>query len=239
MRWPLILSGLAWAVLAASHRGWVLPAMCGGRLQDPLAALDQHALVFALNPLPMLALGWLTMSTAMMLPMVAPQLDHIAARARPGQVQGLLGFLLTYLGFWTLLCGGLAMASLILVAGDPRAAIVLAGLGLLWQQSRWKALALRRCVARPAMRWEGLGLMADGAAYGWASARTCFASCWPWMALAMASDNLIVMGLAAGLLMYERFVIQHPLGSVFPGGWIRTAPNDFVPSKPKHQLRVT
>jgi predicted metal-binding membrane protein len=192
--WVYAVSALCWALLIGGPRGSAATAFClgdPGRLDSlsfaagaTLAAFDWP---FALR-------HWLVMTGAMMLPMTAMALRHVAFRSfRRRRMRAMAGFLAGYVLLWA------AIAPLYLLAGLG-ARIVTGGLILpalgaalvlaaAWQSTATKRLALRQCHRKVPLTPSGWRADRDCVVFGLAHGRACVTSCWALMLIPVAAGH--------------------------------------------------
>lgn len=205
-----LVAGGAWALLAASERSVVIPALCSASLLWSVPAPETFALVFAQVPPHDFALGWALMIMAMMLPTIGGRLLDIRARSfRSIRTRLMLCFASAYLGVW-LLAGALfvgAALSLRVAAADSRLPLMLAlACAAIWQVSPFKQVALNRCHVRAPLAAFAPRALVDAASAGLRLAFWCVVSCWPLMLVAMLAPahHLPVMFLLSLWIWAER-----------------------------------
>lgn len=147
------------------------------------------------------------MVVAMMLPLAAPGVAHVAfASFRSRQARSVAGFVAVYLGLW--------VAAIMLIdqtiggplhADRPLALFVVFAAAAVWQLVPLKRRALLHCHAMPTIGARGwradLSCMRFGATLG----VSCIASCWLLMAAASAAGDLAAMGAIFVVQLAERF----------------------------------
>jgi len=204
---PRLLAGLglgltaaaAWIALILVER-WAQP----GGLGD-LAAYCLTPMTPRLADYPGLALMWVLMGAAMMLPTAAPAIDLLARLSRrleTGRARMLAGFTAGYLMAWAGL--GLAAAALQLALAMPAgglpggagagALLVLAGL---YQLTPVKQACLRKC-RNPLGFFLGAWREGPGGAVvmGLSHGAICIGCCWALMALMLISGAMSVVWMA-------------------------------------------
>ena len=220
--WVYAASAACWAALLLLPGHSEASAFCvgGGRL-DALRFAAGAA--WAAIDWPLALAHWLLMIGAMMLPMTAMALRHIAMRsfrARRARGQGL--FLIGYLAVWTAAAPFYLGARLAL---DSVAAggllLPLAGalaLAASWQATPAKARALRGChriVPLPQRGWPG-----DRAClgYGLEHGRHCLVSCWALMLVPVAAGHhlLPMLAVAAAAFVERRLPRFRPRRGALP-----------------------
>lgn len=160
------------------------------------------------------ALEWALMITAMMLPLIGAELEHLRARVFARDRGAVMGtFLFGYLGAWLLagiaaIAVGLLAKALLQTAGPvldtPLLPIALAAL---WLISRRRKAFVYRCHYRPVLVAGGPQARIGAFVQGIGNARYCIASCLPLMvAMQIAGGGLWGMALLACVLVTERRV---------------------------------
>jgi predicted metal-binding membrane protein len=202
--WIYAISAACWAALILAPARSAAAAFCLGG--DRLAGLS-----FAAGPafvsfewLPALS-HWLLMVGAMMLPMAAMAIRHVAFRSfRRRRARAMAGFLLGYAAVW-MAAGPLYLAlgaAVHLAAGGAILVPLGAALAIAcaWQATRTKRRALRRC--HKTVPLAPSGWRADRAclAFGLAHGRACLTSCWALMLIPAAAGHHPLPMLLAGLV---------------------------------------
>jgi predicted metal-binding membrane protein len=216
------ISAVCWAALLLVPAGRAAAAFCVG--DDRLAALSfsAGAALAGFEWTPALS-HWLTMVGAMMLPMAAMALRHVAFRSLPERRgRAMAGFIAGYWLVW------LAVAPLYLLAGVgahvlangavlPPLAAALA-LAAAWQAAPARKRALRLChriVPLPPSGWA-----ADRAcvAFGLEHGRACLVSCWALMLVPVAAGHhpALMLGVMAAGLAERRIPRVRPERGVLP-----------------------
>jgi predicted metal-binding membrane protein len=201
-----VVSAACWALLLLAPAGRAAAAFCVG--EDRLAALSftAGAALAGFEWAPALS-HWLVMIGAMMLPMAAMALRHVAFRSLPQRRgRAMAGFLAGYVLVW------LAAAPLYLLAGVaahilgggavlPPLAAALA-LAAAWQAAPARKRSLRLChriVPLPPSGWAaGRACLAFGIDHG----RACLVACWALMLVPVVAGHhpaLMLAVAAAGL----------------------------------------
>jgi Predicted metal-binding integral membrane protein (DUF2182) len=148
--------------------------------------------------------GWMLMTLATMLPVVAPQVRRVALRSLwRRRHRAVTGFLAGYLALWGAV--GVGVVGLLAVVPPPPGAVVAVLVaGAAWQVTPVRRRVLGRCGStRPA---PVRGWAADRAcvAAGWRAGGRCLVTCGPAMlAMALGHSLLLMLGLLA-LLLDER-----------------------------------
>jgi predicted metal-binding membrane protein len=207
--WAYGLSAGCWAALLLAPADPAGPWFCA-TVPGELARLSfiARAALADLHWAPALW-HWLLMIGAMMLPVAAPALRHVAFRsfpARRGRAMAL--FLLGYGAVWLavapiFLAGGLflhlASASALLPLGLALAAAAL------WQRGAGKRAALRRCHRTVPLPPAGARADAACLGFGLSHGGACLASCWALMLIpAVAGHQAGLMLLASAIGVAER-----------------------------------
>lgn len=205
------LSGAGWAALALLPTT-ALPGACGGLGAEALLDSRYLALLAALNPPGAVLLGWLAMATAMMLPLLAGELRHVAERAGSTAGPVLLALGAAFVAVWVLAMPLLELAGAVLAAGFGPAAlptmVIFAGA---WQHTRLKRRACNRVHAVPVLPGRLPGQVAVCLRHGCRAGGWCLVSCWAAMLAAMTARSGVAAVLVALLLWYERFTRRGPL----------------------------
>jgi predicted metal-binding membrane protein len=218
-RFALLPAASAWLLLLWGPARDLPLSLCLGAAgigHDFGAAID----AMASRAAPARLLGeWALMVAAMMLPLAAPMVGHVAGRSfAVRRTRAALLFLLSYLAIW--LAAGPPVLALLLLA---KAGLAAAGLGAaapligcgaaaLWQASPAKARALNRCHGTIPLRARGAGADLDLIRFGLLHGRRCAASCLPLMLPVMlAGHGPATMALLLFLLLAERAQHRPPL----------------------------
>jgi predicted metal-binding membrane protein len=226
-----LIALIAWAYLAL-HAG--MPA--APEMADGMAAMPQGGADYAL-----LALMWVVMMAAMMLPTVVPAVLVHAAVSRnrvPAHAAARnAAFIAGYAIAWSAFALGaaalqLALGHLALLSADMRAASPYLGAALLalagaWQLTPVKEACLRKCrmpLAFIAEHWrEGAGgALGMGLAHG----GYCIGCCAALMALLFVGGvmNLLWVALIAGFVLLEKTTLPGTrLGRLISGGGLLLA----------------
>jgi predicted metal-binding membrane protein len=219
--WVYAAAAAAWAALLSMPVSAAVMAFCFGE-ESGLAHLSFAAgATLATVAWPAALLHWLLMVAAMMLPMTAMALRHVAMRsfrARRGRAMAV--FVAGYGLVW--------LAAAPVFAAAAFAGRMLAGEGLLtlgaalalaaaWQATPAKRRALRRCHRTAPLAPSGWRADRDCFVFGLDHGRSCLAACWPLMLAAIAAGHPAAM-LAAGLfaLAERRILAPEPRRSAGP-----------------------
>ena len=199
--WIVALAAAAWAALTLADLASVRDA----------AAAHHHSLSdLGASPAAWAAeLSWsVVMATAMMAPLVVPQVHFVARTSlwtRVGRNQAL--FLAGYLGLWTAAIIAIATAVELLRTTTGANLTILGAFGVagLWQLTPAKRRALRRCArclpVPPRGRSADVAYLRFGVTTGW----SCIVTCWAFMAAASASGHgVLVMAGLFGIQLRER-----------------------------------
>lgn len=194
--WTLAISLAAWFILIASARNVGVP-LCSSTPRSPWSDA---------------AFGWMVMTLAMMPPLVAPSVRHVAFRSlRERRQIAIAEFLAGYLGLWLLV--GVGMIGLSFAIGPVRSgtearivAIAAYGAAILWQFTPAKRRALWRCHRTVALALDGWRADFACLRYGVGAGRDCVSSCWILMALPLlAPHSLAVMACVQAAMLAERY----------------------------------
>jgi predicted metal-binding membrane protein len=210
----LALAGLAWAYLA--HSASLMPAHAGMAMPD--------AAPWSLGQATGLALMWVVMMTAMMVPSVAPVILLFANVSRRRRLQGVLaapvsvfvlGYLLAWAGYAVLaalsqsLLHSAALLSPAMASVSPRLGGGLLLLAGVYQWLPLKGACLSHCRSPLGFftaEWrEGVsGALMMGLRHG----SYCVGCCWALMALLFVAGvmNLVWVAVIAGFVLAEKVV---------------------------------
>ncbi|HVT99548.1 MAG TPA: DUF2182 domain-containing protein [Acidobacteriaceae bacterium] len=179
-------------------------------------------MALAHNPPGPLALHWLVMTVAMMLPLMTTPIRHLRDRSlRNRRARGIALFLAGYFTIW--LTAGFALSALewginILWVGSSTS-FVLVGLCLaLYEVSPLKQACLNRGHSHPAVEAFGRAADLDALRFGWTHGAWCVGSCWALMLLPLLFNR---GHLAAMALVTLWLVAEHLEGLVAPGWRLR------------------
>jgi predicted metal-binding membrane protein len=207
--WLYALSAACWAVLILAPAEAAAAAFC-------LGGARIAGLAFAFGPAlagiewPSALSHWLLMIGAMMPPMAAMAVRHVAARSfRHRRRRAMAVFMLGYGAVWMVagplyLAAGLAAD--LLSRGSllvPVAAAI--AVAALWQAMPAKRRALRQCHRTVPLAASGWQADRDCLAYGLAHGRACLLACWALMLIpAAAAHHPLPMLLVALIALGER-----------------------------------
>lgn len=206
--WSLAASAMAWGLLVARATAAVGSGGAGHLTHG-------HGLAMASAGQPLAwataSLDWLLMIVAMMVPLVVAPIRTTAARSLwSRRHRAIGGFLVGYLGAWTLM--GLAASGLVAVLGVREslplpAAAALGFLGAaLWQLNPIRDGAVRRCHRTMPLAPSGWRADRDCLCYGWRIGCRCLVSCGALMtACLLASHGMLAMAAAAAVGAAERY----------------------------------
>lgn len=204
------IAASCWAALLLRPQAAAATAFCTWE-GDPLAALTFAARVsLASVEWPPALAHWLLMIGAMMLPMAAMAVRHVAFRSfRRRRARAMAGFLLGYASVWLAaaplyLAGAivahLAFGGSVLVPLGAALAIAAA-----WQATTAKRRALRQCHRTVPLAPSGWRADRACLAFGLAHGRSCLVSCWALMLVpAAAGHHPVPMLLVSLLALFER-----------------------------------
>ena len=220
-RWQVAFGAViatAWLALAFGGGAFPLPAFCSadGARALPLAVSFDLALIS--NALSGLAVGWLLMVIAMMLPLAIAPLRHVRERSFAWrQVRSMLLFTIGFVAPW--MVAGIILGLLAWLMGGAAPAPLSAGLAmaaaLLWQVSPAKQWCLNRCHQRPPLAAFGLAADVDAVRFGVKNGAACAGACWALM-LPML---LIGQGQLAAMIAITLFSVAESLEQPAPLGW--------------------
>lgn len=217
----LVASALAWGLLLLAPTNSVVGAHCSGRMHNASAGISL-TMALAHNPPGPLALSWLVMTVAMMLPLMSAPLRHVRDRSlRKRRARGIALFLAGYFMIW--LIAGFALSALAWVintlSADSPALLVLVVVFLaLYEVSPLKQACLNRGHSHRELAAFGPAAELDALRFGWTHGAWCGGSCWGLMLLPLLfnSGHLTAMVLVTLWLIAER--LERP---VAPGWRLR------------------
>jgi predicted metal-binding membrane protein len=211
-RGPMLAAAAGLAATLVLDFHVYLPLLCGSEANDlsPADMIARLQLLLAINPPMGIALAWLAMLVAMMMPLIALPLFHVrnsslASRRRRAAATFLLG----YFGCWFLTAVPLLAAAITLrtTAGSTTAALVAAiALALLWSASPLQQTAQNRAHRLRRIGLFGFAADRDCVAYGAALGCWCVATCWAWMLVPLltSAGHIFVMLAVSAIIMAER-----------------------------------
>jgi predicted metal-binding membrane protein len=208
----------AWLVLAFGGILLALPAFCSANVERALPLAVSFDLVLLTNALPQLALGWLLMVIAMMLPLAVPPLRHVRERSfARRQARSMLLFAAGFVVLWMAVGVILGMLAW-LVEGAlpmPLGVGIAVAIAVLWQVSPAKQWCLNRCHQRPPLAAFGFAADADAVRFGVTNGAACAGTCWALM-LPML---LIGQGQLAAMIAVTLFSLAESLERPAPLAW--------------------
>jgi predicted metal-binding membrane protein len=212
-----VANAAAWLWLAQAEGGLMMPAIC--MVGMPRSSLDSLALVLSINSPARLALGWLLMVTAMMLPMIIAPLQHLRERSfARRRDRATLIFVLGYLAVW-MAAGMVLQVAAIMALGILATSLQVfcfgGAIALVWQLSPVKQWSLNRCHRRPALAAFGLAADRDAFTFGVANGVACAGACWTLMLLIL----LVPSGHGWAMLLVGLFAFAERLESPAPLSW--------------------
>jgi predicted metal-binding membrane protein len=188
----------AWMMLAFDGSVLSLPAFCSaGSRGMPLSVSFDLALVS--NAIPQLALGWVLMVVAMMLPLAIAPLRHVRERSFASRrTRSMLLFVSGFVAVWIAVGIILEIVAWFLRWAEP---VPLAGVGLaimvalVWQVSPAKQWCLNRCHQRPPLAAFGFAADFDAFRFGARNGVACAGVCWALMLpmLLIGQGQLLMM----------------------------------------------
>lgn len=186
--------------LAWRHPEWWVLALAAGAWVVVIRNAGHHAHAHGAGAA---LAGWMLMTVAMMLPLVAEHVRLTAERSLWRRRQrAMAGFVLGYLAVWAL--AGVAV-SLVPLHPDSRTAAVALAIAGVWQLTPWKRRGLVGCHRTMPLAPRGWRADADCVRFGWRVGLRCALSCWALMlACAMMGHSLIAMVGVTGVMWAER-----------------------------------
>lgn len=155
-------------------------------------------------------LQWATMLLAMMPPLLAQPIVYILRSSRTQRrIRALLAFGLGYTVVWMLAGPLLTTVTRLLgvIAGDGVVVgLAITSLAILWSASPWHQTALNRGHRVQKLAAFGWQADLDAISYGLVHGTWCFASCWAWMLVPLATitHHASVMVLVTVIMLIER-----------------------------------
>lgn len=205
----VLVAALALAALAVVGHGRTPQSVCiSGAAETLLPGWRSLRLAWlGVEPL-MLLRDWLLMLVAMMAPLLATPLQHVAARSLPRRrARSVLWFLCGYLAPWlVLLVPAVSVAWLLGAAAGATALPVVVAIAAVAMLAPAHQRALNRCHRRPPLAAFGRAADRDACAYGIDQAFACARTCGlPMLACLLAGDlHLPVMLLATAIAVIDR-----------------------------------
>ncbi|HEY2227282.1 MAG TPA: DUF2182 domain-containing protein [Xanthobacteraceae bacterium] len=194
--WTLAISLAAWLdlILVAADNGMPL---CTSAPSSPfLGAL----------------LGWMSMTLAMMPPLIVPWVRHVGFRSlRQRRHTAIAEFLAGYLAIWlatgtVLLVVFFAADAVAFGAGSRLVAIAGYGAAILWQLTPFKRRALWRCHRTVPLALESWRADLTCLSFGVGAGLDCLSSCWILMALPLLTPHSwAVMACVQAAMVCERY----------------------------------
>ena len=188
--WSLGLCAAAWLLIiwkaVAPTVGLPVSQLHSGHGMSPELATEQVAWSAQI-------FWWLVMVVAMMFPMVLEPIQITAARSLwRRRNRAIAGFLLGYVGLWTLFGLGASLLSIVLVETGLRPGTVAGvafGIAVLWQVTPIRRRAVRACHRTIPIAPSGWRADRDCVRYGWKIGNACVISCWALMLACMLSGH--------------------------------------------------
>jgi len=211
-RGPMLAAAAGLAATLVLDFQVYLPLLCGSEanglsLADIIARLQ---LLLAINPPTAIALAWLAMLVAMMMPLIALPLSYVRNSSLAARRwRATATFLFGYFGCWFLAGVPLLAAAIMLraIAGSTTAAFVAAiALALLWSASPLQQAAQNRAHRLRRVGLFGFAADRDCVAYGAALGCWCVATCWAWMLVPLLTSegHIFAMLAVSAITMAER-----------------------------------
>lgn len=208
------INAAAWMTLASGGRVGALPPLCWeGGASVALAAGSLQSALMLLTP-KLLAMDWVMMIAAMMLPLLGGPLRHVRDRSfTQHRRRRMLLFTAGYVSSWIL--AGLALEPIALAirsfigSASAGASLALAS-ALLWQVSPAKQWFLNRCHRRPALAAFGVAADRDALRYGLASGAACIGTCWALMLLPLLAWNHALVSMVGVTLFAAAERLERP-----------------------------
>jgi predicted metal-binding membrane protein len=214
--WMVIAT--AWLVLAFGGSLLALPAFCSANGERALPLAVSFDLVLLTNALPQLALGWLLMVIAMMLPLAGAPLRHVRERSfARRQARSMLLFVAGFVALWMVVGAILGTLGWLLegLVPAPLSVGLSMATALVWQVSPAKQWCLNRCHQRPPLSAFGFAADADAVRFGMTNGAACAGTCWALM-LPML---LIGQSQLAAMIAVTLFSLAESLEKPAPLAW--------------------
>ncbi|WP_427454673.1 DUF2182 domain-containing protein [Litorimonas sp. WD9-15] len=186
---PLLtgISAVLFSLIALAPSQMTMVGLCG-KVDPALLWQILRLQVAVLSPVSVF-IAWALMVGAMMLPLIAREMDHVRQLVRRSAVPlALTGFVLGYLSIWVLSGIYSLPLALGLTLGFPSesgaryAALGLSILlALVWSGSPLAQLARNRCHKPALIGFGGLRPLWGSAKFGLRIGVYCHLTCWPWM----------------------------------------------------------
>jgi hypothetical protein len=204
-----------WVGVAVAGLGWL--GLAGAAAVEPGLLLGLHE-----HHTPAQALQHsAVMAAAMMTPLVLDQVQHVAVSSLwRRRYRAVAGFLVGYLGVWTLAGAALMLAGVALTAAVGRVP-ALAGafvLAVAVTRSPSHARLLRQCWATRPLALSGWRADRDCARYGASAAYPCLAVTAPLMFAVVLDHGLLAMAGATAITVAERRRPPREAGRLAP--WV-------------------
>jgi predicted metal-binding membrane protein len=203
----LFISATAWILLMIEPGGTALPALCSAAM---LGMPSSRGKLLASNPPASLAVGWVLMLAAMMVPLLIAPVRHVRDRSfARRRVRAIMLFVAGYGAIW--MAAGVvllaaAVAARLVGTGSSVPLAMVTIVALVWQFSPVKQRYLNRCHAQAELAAFGLAADLDAFRFGLTHGVWCVGSCWALMLLPLliSRGHLATMAGAALWLFAER-----------------------------------
>jgi predicted metal-binding membrane protein len=212
-RWLLAPSAAAWLTLLWLSAGHHSLALCLVPRASLLEGFSTHmAAGFAVIAPGRWAAEWVLMIVAMMFPLLAPMVRHVAARNFAAQRERSVGlFVASYALVW-LAAAAASSVALVAVRSALQAIDLAAWTGLIccalaagWQLSAAKVRAVNRCHGTVPLRPWAPHASRDAIGFGLLHGTRCVRACLPVMVLPLAGGHsLAAMAAVFAILLAER-----------------------------------
>jgi predicted metal-binding membrane protein len=215
--WLLLLSAVAWILLAVEPRGMAHAAMCS--MAMPVSAPSSLNRLLADSPPALLATEWALMLTAMMVPLLMAPVRHVRESSFTSRrVRAIALFVTGYGAIWMaagVLLVSLTLAVRLVVPGLWMPLALVAVVAIMWQSSPTKQRCLNRNHAHSELAAFGWAADFDALRFGLTHGVWCFGSCWALMLLPL----LVPRGQLAAMAAVALWLLGERLDRPMPPRW--------------------
>jgi predicted metal-binding membrane protein len=208
------VSAVAWMILLLNPGNILTITHCPTTDGISRASLE---MMFAMNPIVSLVMGWALMLAAMMSPTLIPAIIHVRERSfRRRRFRSVGFFVVGYASVWIAAGGVLIAATLGLYLLAPQSLLPALGVGitaLIWQCSPAKQRCLNRSRNHRELAAFGIAADVDAFRFGVAHGVFCFGSCWALMLLPMLvmQEHFVAMAFVMYVMTSEHLEKPRPL----------------------------
>ena len=216
VRAPLLfISATAWILLVIEPGGMALPAHCSAAMLGVTPSSTSLDLLLALNPPVSLAVGWVLMLVAMMVPLLIAPVRHVRDRSfAQRRARAIALFAAGYAAIWVpagVMLLALALAVRLVAPGSSVPVALVTIVALVWQFSPVKQRSLNRCHAQAELAAFGLAADLDAFRFGLKRGVWCVGSCWALMLLPLLFSRGHVAAMAAVTLWLFAERLDRPM----------------------------